>query len=239
MAIPDRDPAGVYDAISLTQAGSIQTLAVEVDIRHTYIGDLKVDLISPAGTKITLHDRSGASQNELRRRYDVQSTGALAGLIGQSITGEWRLSVSDHARIDEGILRSWTLEITPEADEWEELKAAPGLRIPDNDAQGIYHTLKMDRAGKVRELELQVDITHTYIGDLRVVLSVPSGKTIAVHERTGGNRDNLIRTFDTGDTPALSALIGESTKGVWTLSVSDHAGRDIGKLNAWGVRVRF
>lgn len=116
---------------------------------------------------------------------------------------------------------------------------APGLRIPDNDAQGIYHTLEMDRAGKVHELELQVDITHTYIGDLRVVLSVPSGKTIAVHERTGGNRDNLIRTFDTGATPSLSALIGESTKGEWTLSVSDHAGRDIGKLNAWGVRVRF
>jgi subtilisin-like proprotein convertase family protein len=84
-----------------------------------------------------------------------------------------------------------------------------------------------------------VDITHTYIGDLRVVLSVPSGKTVTVHERTGGNRDNLIRTFDTGDTPALSDLIGESTKGEWTLSVSDHAGRDIGKLNAWGLRVRF
>lgn len=239
LAIPDQDTVGVYDAISLTQAGSIQTLAVEVDIRHTYIGDLKVDLISPAGTKITLHDRSGASQNELRRRYDVQSTGALAGLIGRSITGEWRLSVSDHARIDEGILRSWTLEITPEADEWEELKAAPGLRIPDNDAQGIYHTLEMDRAGKVRELELQVDITHTYIGDLRVVLSVPSGKTVTVHERTGGNRDNLIRTFDTNANPAVSALIGEFTKGEWTLSVSDHAGRDIGKLNAWGVRIRF
>ena len=239
LAIPDQNPAGVYDAVSLTQAGSIRTLAVEVDIRHTYIGDLKVDLISPAGTEITLHDRSGASKNELRRRYDVQSTGALAGLIGQSITGEWRLWVSDHAQIDEGTLHSWTLEIAPETDDWEELKAAPGLRIPDNDAQGIYHALDMGRAGTVRELELQVDITHTYIGDLRVVLSVPSGKTVTVHERTGGGRDNLIRTFDTGATPALSTLIGESTKGEWTLSVSDHAGRDIGKLNAWGLRVRF
>jgi subtilisin-like proprotein convertase family protein/subtilisin family serine protease len=239
LAIPDQDPAGVYDAISLTQAGSIRTLAVEVDIGHTYIGDLKVDLISPAGTEITLHDRSGASKNELRRRYDVQSTGALAGLIGQSITGAWRLSVSDHAQIDEGNLRSWTLEIAPEVDEWEELKAAPGLRIPDDDAQGIYHTLEIDRAGTVRELELQVDITHTYIGDLRVELSVPSGGTVIIHDRTGGNRDNLIRTFATGTIPALSALIGESTKGEWTLSVSDHAGRDIGKLNAWALRVRF
>ena len=239
LAIPDQDPAGVYDAISLTQAGRIRTVAVEVDIRHTYIGDLKVDLISPAGTQITLHNRSGASRHDLHGRYDVQSTGALAGLIGQSIAGEWRLSVSDHARMDEGTLRSWTLEIAPEADDWEELKAAPGLHIPDNDAQGIYHTLEMGRAGTVRELELQVDITHTYIGDLRVVLSAPSGKTVTVHERTGGNRDNLIRTFDTGTTPALSPLIGESAKGEWTLSVSDHAGRDIGKLNAWGLRVRF
>ncbi|HRF89783.1 MAG TPA: proprotein convertase P-domain-containing protein, partial [Desulfobacter postgatei] len=239
LAIPDQDPAGVYDAISLTQAGRIATVAVEVDIRHTYIGDLKVDLISPAGTQITLHNRSGASKQDLHGRYDVQSTGALAGLIGQSIAGEWRLSVSDHARMDEGTLRSWTLEIAPEADEWEELKAAPGLHIPDNDAQGIYHALEMGRAGTVRELELQVDITHTYIGDLRVVLSAPSGKTVSVHERTGGNRDNLIRTFDTGTTPALSPLIGESAKGEWTLSVSDHAGRDIGKLNAWGLRIRF
>ena len=239
LTIPDRDPTGISDTIALNQTGSLRALAVEIDIRHTYIGDLKIDLISPNGTAVTLHDRNGGSTHDIRRRYDVQSTSALSSLIGQSIAGEWRLSVSDHALVDEGTLHGWILEIAPETNDWEERDAAPGMRIPDADARGIQHFLEIDRAGSVRELEVQLDITHTYIGDLRVALSAPSGKTAILHDRAGRDRDNIIGKFDTGGTPALSALISESAKGEWTLSVSDHAGRDVGKLNGWGLRIRF
>ncbi len=41
-----------------------------------------------------------------------------------------------------------------------------------------------------------MDITHTWIGDLRVVLTNPSGATVVLHGRTGDNRDNLITVFD-------------------------------------------
>lgn len=238
LAIPDNDPGGVADAITLTHPGNLISVAVTLDIRHTYIGDLVVTLIAPDATRVILHSRQGASADDLRKRYDVHSTAGLASLAGKPIAGAWRLTIADLAQRDLGTLRGWSLEILPEASGWEELAATPGIGIPDNDPRGISDSLVTTRSGVIKELEVSVDITHTWIGDLRVTLTSPSGTTAVIHQRSGGSRDNLIERYDTAATPALAAFIGESGLGSWTLSVSDHAGRDLGKLNAWGLRVR-
>jgi subtilisin-like proprotein convertase family protein/subtilisin family serine protease len=239
LAIPDNDRTGVSDAIIITHPGNLIGAVVTVDIRHTYIGDLKLELVAPDGTGVVLHNREGASADDIHKRYDVHNTPALAGLAGKPIAGEWRLTIADLARRDLGTLISWSLEIVPEASGWEELESAPGTSIPDNDRRGISDSLETARSGVVKELEVSVDITHTWIGDLRVTLTGPSGTTAVLHERSGGSEDNLIRRYDTAGAPGLAAFIGESGQGTWTLNVSDNAGRDLGKLNAWGLRVRF
>ncbi len=238
LAIPDKDPAGVSDAITLTHPGHLIGVAVTLDVRHTYIGDLVIALIAPDGTRVVLHNREGASADDIRKRYDVHTTAALASLAGKPIAGEWRLTIADLAQRDLGTLRGWSLEIVPEAGGWEELESTPGISIPDNDPRGISDSLVTTRSGDVKELEVSVDITHTWIGDLKVTLTGPSGTTAVLHQRSGGSRDNLIERYDTASTPALTAFIGEPGQGTWTLSVSDNAGRDHGKLNAWGLRVR-
>ena len=51
LAIPDDVPAGVSRTITLGQAGTARTIKVGIDIAHTYIGDLIVELTSPGGRR--------------------------------------------------------------------------------------------------------------------------------------------------------------------------------------------
>ena len=80
---------------------------------------------------------------------------------------------------------------------------------------------------------MRVDIAHTFIGDLTVTLTSPSGRSVTLHNRAGGNTANLNRIYNLADTPALSALAGELLAGSWKLSVADVAPGDVGKLNGW------
>jgi subtilisin-like proprotein convertase family protein len=88
-----------------------------------------------------------------------------------------------------------------------------------------------------QKITVEVDITHTFIGDLRVVLIAPSGDQAVLHNRTGGTQDNLIVTYDSTATPSLVALVGQAIQGSWVLRVTDLAGRDVGKLNKWSLEV--
>ena len=52
--------------LHFSEAGTVAAIAVEVDISHSYIGDLRVSLDSPAGTEVVLHGRTGGgTDNEL------------------------------------------------------------------------------------------------------------------------------------------------------------------------------
>jgi subtilisin-like proprotein convertase family protein/subtilisin family serine protease len=106
--IPDVG-TNVESAIDIAEDGIITDLRVRVDIRHTYIGDLRVELRAPDGTSVMLHSNSGGSADNLSRTYAVQDTPALRALFGGSIRGAWRLRVRDTARFDVGRLVQWRL----------------------------------------------------------------------------------------------------------------------------------
>ncbi len=111
VAIPDDHAPGITSTLTQTQAGKVKDLVVSVDIEHTYIGDLHVELVSPSGFSAILHDTAGGSSDNLSRSYDLASTPALAGFIAESIPGDWQLRVRDLAHADEGQLNSWGLKI--------------------------------------------------------------------------------------------------------------------------------
>lgn len=113
VAIPDNQAAGierVLTAVSPVQVGSVE---VGVEIAHTWIGDLRVSLVSPAGTEVVLHNGTGGSADNLMRTYTATTTPALGGLAGQPAAGSWRLKVADVASDDRGKLNSWRLLIKP------------------------------------------------------------------------------------------------------------------------------
>jgi len=91
----------------------------------------------------------------------------------------------------------------------------------------------------VEDLNIYIDITHTYIGDLDVQLENPQGDLIYLHHRTGGSNDDIVTWYDTETEPhdSLSQVIGKQAAGDWTLWVTDNAGWDDGTLNQWKLQI--
>jgi len=88
---------------------------VAVDLDHTYIGDLVLQLLPPAAmgvAAVLLHNRAGGGTDNLKITYDEVNVPALAALKGRDPSGRWTLEVSDTARADRGTLRSLRLEMT-------------------------------------------------------------------------------------------------------------------------------
>jgi subtilisin family serine protease/subtilisin-like proprotein convertase family protein len=103
------------------------------------------------------------------------------------------------------------------------------VAIPDNTPAGITSTIDVADTVQVFGLTANVNISHTWIGDLIVKLTSPTGTEAVLHNREGGSADDIVKSWD------LSAFNGEMATGAWTLSVSDNVGADVGTLNNWGL----
>jgi extracellular elastinolytic metalloproteinase len=236
LPIPDNKAAGISHVLAVTSDGRIKRLTVAVDIAHTFIGDLLVTLATPTGKTAILHNRAGGSQDNLVTTYRSEDIPALAALLGDQAKGDWRLQVADLANADVGTLRRWGLEMNLEATtQTIHQEAAPGLAIPDNVPAGVSSSIPIGPAGTAKGLKVSVDITHTFIGDLRVELVAPSGQQVLLHDQSGGSADNLIRSYDSVSSLTLAALVGQPVQGNWTLRVRDLASQDVGKLNRWSL----
>ncbi len=239
MSIPDKNTAGISSKINMGQAGVVQRLKVSLDITHTYIGDLVIELRDPTGTRVKLHNREGGTTDNLSKSYALESLAALAVFVGQAVQGDWVLSVKDLAGRDIGTLNRWKLEIEVEGvAQVVRGDVAPNLAIPDNDAAGISSSIAISEHGSVDQLKVSIDITHTYIGDLRIVLISPAGRSVLLHSQLGGGQDNLVVTYDSAaPLSPLSALSGQPIQGNWTLRVADVARIDLGTLNSWSLEI--
>jgi subtilisin-like proprotein convertase family protein len=91
----------------------------------------------------------------------------------------------------------------------------------------------------VDQVQVSIDISHTYIGDLLITMYSPSGTPVILHNRTGAGTDNIVGTYGVDLTPAqpLSLLAGEPADGKWSLEVRDQAGGDVGTLNSWSLNI--
>ncbi|MEU6757187.1 S8 family peptidase [Streptomyces sp. NPDC046685] len=90
-------------AVSGVVGNAPQTLKVPLDIKHTYIGDLKVDLIAPDGTVYTLHNRANGGDDNIVRTFTVDASARVGN-------GVWKLRVNDGADGDTGKIDSWALQ---------------------------------------------------------------------------------------------------------------------------------
>ena len=240
-AIPENNQAGITDTIDIAEALTISSLRVGVDITHTYRGDLNATLTTPWGTVIELHPKGrGGNAHDLKVTYDAATLPALATLRGRSSQGTWRLMVRDLAPGDTGKLNQWSLEFSAAAVAVApiELKESPGLKIPDAPSGGIVRTLAATSAATIGSVEVSVDISHTWIGDLRVSVRSPSGTEAILHDGAGGAADNIVKTFTAANAPPLAALAGQPAGGTWQLNVVDRSAQDEGKLNEWKVSIK-
>lgn len=105
------------------------------------------------------------------------------------------------------------------------------LAIPDDNADGVSSVINVPINLTLTDLVVNLDIAHTYIGDLLVTLTSPSGRTVTLHNRTGGSADNLVASY------AVEDFDLEEASGDWILHITDSGFRDTGTLKSWSMDV--
>ncbi|MBI1225715.1 MAG: T9SS type A sorting domain-containing protein [Bacteroidetes bacterium] len=135
--------------------------------------------------------------------------------------------------------------------------------ISTNGTPTITSTLAISGGGLVDDINVtNLNIIHSWVGDLRVELTSPSGTTISLFENPGGGDcsandvlidldDQAVATNDdllnmcNSTSPAiagtfrpqdpLSIFNGEPIAGNWVLTIHDDVNQDGGSLVSWGL----
>jgi uncharacterized protein YvpB len=140
--------------------------------------------------------------------------------------------------------------------------SADSPAIPDNSPSGVTSTIGISDPRYLYDLEVRLDVSHNWIGDLVISLAhLETGKSINLLERPGppgspeGCGENDIKAIFDDDlslnarrecSPSPAAIAGiflpdeplgtfatEPVAGNWNLKISDNAAGDSGKLNQW------
>ena len=191
---------------------------------------------------------------------------ALGDLTSLRIRGEYR-DGPDTGDLDNVVLGVGAPEC-PEASGfggvYTDLLPGP-LFIPDSVGGGLGEAIdciSINDAGTIQDLDLNLDISHTWVGDLRIMLFHENTFTsLTVFSRplesTGScNSDDIDVTLDdearlfAGDqcesvppairgnlrpASALRAFDGEPISGNWRIEILDFAAGDVGDLNGWAL----
>ncbi|MEU7853276.1 M6 family metalloprotease domain-containing protein [Nonomuraea sp. NPDC049141] len=112
LRIPDSDPHGVADTITVEAEGTVRSLKVLIDLDHTHPEDLRIVLHSPTGRRVVLSHRAELDTSKLLE-YKTEPPSVITPLVGQPAGGGWTLRVSDLApsHATAGILSAWRLDI--------------------------------------------------------------------------------------------------------------------------------
>ncbi|NUS65863.1 MAG: trypsin-like serine protease [Saccharothrix sp.] len=103
VTIPDAG-AAVYSNVTVSgvTGNAPSTLKVGVDIKHTYSGDLVIDLVAPDGSTYRVKNSSNSSTPNVVTTYTVNASSEVAN-------GTWRLKVQDVYSQDTGYIDAWRL----------------------------------------------------------------------------------------------------------------------------------
>lgn len=176
--VPVVDNAPVISIVDVAGApGTILDVDVAVQLAHTSSGQLRISLISPAGTTVTLSSNNGGSNDDVFadtlfddqadgqpsapnvRNFtyvNLQATGPiqpeqpLASLVGEAAEGPWVLVVLDDTSGSSGILHGWSLSVTTAtgvATSEPAVFSGGGGAIPDNNPAGRTSTVEVSGAG--------------------------------------------------------------------------------------------
>ena len=105
MTIPDNNLDGVFSILRFDEDGTVDSVQVTVDIEHSYVGDLRIELIHEQRS-VVLHDKTGENADNLNLSL------RFGDFSGMSVRGNWTLRVTDTSALDEGVLQGWALEVT-------------------------------------------------------------------------------------------------------------------------------
>jgi subtilisin family serine protease len=107
------------------------------------------------------------------------------------------------------------------------------LSIPDNSSTGVENTVNVSSNLTIEAIQIKLDVTHPYVGDLGVKITAPSGKTSTIMNINSGVQVANI----SNEVLLTNAFYGESASGNWKIKIVDGYTDDIGTLNKWSIKV--
>jgi len=139
-------------------------------------------------------------------------------------------------------------------------EAEPDVAIPDYNFTGVSHTINVPESFTINDLNVDLEISHTRVGDLVVMIS-HGATTVTIIDRPGTpgpgcSADNYEELFldDEGTLPIetqcannlmsppnyipnnpLSAFDGMDAQGDWTITVKDVVNYQSGRLTEWSL----
>jgi subtilisin-like proprotein convertase family protein len=121
----------------------------------------------------------------------------------------------------------------------------------------VTSSFELDSCDTVSDLAVGLDISHTWVGDLRITLTAPDATSVVIMDDTNScSSDNILAVLsDLGTTSVdnacfggthaiagtltpsnpLAAFDGLNGTGTWSLTVEDLVGGDSGTLNDWSL----
>ncbi|HLP91493.1 MAG TPA: S8 family serine peptidase [Nostocaceae cyanobacterium] len=109
------------------------------------------------------------------------------------------------------------------------------VNIPDHNLLGVKSAIAVNQVVTVKDLQVSVNITHDFLGDLEIYLIAPNNQQVLLQSRTLGRRTNLQTTYTMRSHPVLKQLLSLPAKGRWQLQIIDCSPQDVGKLNSWSL----
>ncbi len=130
------------------------------------------------------------------------------------------------------------------------------LNIPDNNTSGVDSVINITENKLITDVNVSVNITHPWVGDLSLGLIGPSGKTVILSildsNEDGDNYSNTIfddeasAEINSGTAPFtgifrpvgnLSVFNDEESYGEWKLKVVDSQAEDLGSIQNWQIEI--
>ena len=111
---------------------------------------------------------------------------------------------------------------------------SPNLPIPDNNATGVSSTMNVVASGigKIEFVAITFNTNHTYVGDLDITLTAPSGTVSRLSEQHFCPGSSCLAPGGTWRFGSARHL-GEAVNGNWTLTVKDLFAVDTGTFQSW------
>ena len=223
LAIPDGLGAGIDGAplittLNVPDSGSIDYITVNVDVSHSYISDLKIELVHPNGTdSAIIWDKACDNEANLDITF---SDGAAAIVCGNptagtfapsnplavfsdlDAAGDWTLNIIDDFDVDIGVLNDWSIEVCSTTLDAPKFDTFNNFSVFPNPNNGAFTVILNNASG---------DLINVEIFDLR-------GR--AIFRKTYRNKGAFKETLQ----------LNQAQSGMYLLHVSDGLKRSTKKI---------
>lgn len=254
--------------------------SISIQVTHEYANDIGViaitgpddgEALTNESVVVTIENFGTASQSNFQASYSINGapdvTESIAGPLDAGATISYTFSTLGNFSMDGvyTIVAKTMLELdsdnTNDFFQREILNSACYTRINDTGASigpdlGVTTSIiNMNQNAVITDVNIILNIEHTWDADLEVKLIAPDATEIILFEDIGSNGDNFTNTILDDDASTvisdeeapftgsfspvgnLSDLNGLMSGGDWTLYINDDANGDGGNLLDWSIQI--